>query len=519
MKIPDSLLESIRDRKIIPFVGAGLSASIQDREGGQLFPTWGALLLSAAKRLDGEGKANKANLVRSLVENDKLVEAAGEADQALGRRAWLSFLKETFDRVYSDADPSSLGLLFQVWTLGSNLVMTTNYDRSLQWSCPDQADFRVWDIEAKAELLGAIRDGQASRPTVWHLHGQIDNVSNLIIKKAEYDSLYGGTGKGNSTYKAALDTLRTLLKSHSFLFLGFSLKDEAFLKQVVSVNKTYKGAANQHYAILPPESASSANLEESGIHALHYDQHSDLSGILADLAVESLRSPPVNVPISRYIVDKKEGLYLFGGRGDAYFKLYDDALKAISSQLDIFSLKLSRFLRDHESTLLNAARHAKIRIALLDPKFPLPEGQGNLASIREREEKSEAGEIRRDVAKWASFYERYRERVVAGEIAESEKTGLDIRLYNILPTVNLFAVDESLFVGPYLLNVKDRETPTFLIRSDTAGKASMGNTMSDVYKRHFNAVWDDVETRSISTIEPEEIAAWKAGRSYGPLAP
>lgn len=519
MKIPDSLLQSIRERKIIPFVGAGLSASIKDQKGKQLFPTWKELLLQAADLLVGEGKNQKADLVRSMVGNDMLVEAAGAADQGLGRRAWLAFLKGTFDRVYGDADPSSLGLLLQVWTLGSNLVMTTNYDRSLQWACPDQADFRVWDIEAKAELLGAIRDGQASRPTVWHLHGQIDNVSNIIVKKTEYNSLYGGTAKGNPSYKAALDALKTLLKSHSFLFLGFSLKDEAFLKQVVSVNKTYKGAANQHYAILPPESSASANLEESGINPLYYENHSDLPEILAELAVESLRSPPVNVPISRYIVDKKEGLYLFGGRGDAYFKLYDDALKAISSKLDIFSLKLSRFLKDHEPTLLNAAKHAKIRIALLDPKFPLPEGKGNLASIREREEKAVEGEIRRDVAKWASFYERYREAVVSGEIVESDTTGLDIRLYNILPTVNLFAVDQSLFVGPYLLNVKDRDTPTFLIRSDTAGGTSMGNSMSDVYKRHFNAVWDDLETRSISKITPEEIAAWKSGRSYGPLAP
>ncbi|NTF64921.1 SIR2 family protein [Rhizobium rhizogenes] len=518
MQIPNSLLKAVRDQKVIPFIGAGLSGSIKDREGLKIFPSWPDLLNKAAERLVGEGKSDEANLVAALVKKNKLVEAATNADQELGRVQWLEFLKETFDRTYDHADPASLGLLYQVWTLGSNLVMTTNYDRSLQWACPDQADFRVWDIEAQAEQLSAIRNGRVLRPTVWHLHGQIDNVSNLILTTSDYAGLYGNSGKTASKYKAAIDSLKSLLKSHQFLFLGFSLKDEIFLRQIVTVNKTYKGAAAQHYAFLPPRDGDSANLDDSGVHALHYRDHSELPDLLSILAVEALRSPPVNVPVSRYIVDKREGLYLFGGRGDAFFKLYDDALRAIDKKLDIFSLKLGRFRREHEETLLKAAKHAKIRIALLDPRFPLPEGQGNLASIREREEKAQEGAIRRDVAEWVDLYARYRERVAAGELMEGEENGLDIRLYNILPTVNLFAVDQSLFVGPYLLNVEDRHTPTFLLRSEAPGRASMGDTMFNVYKRHFDAVWSDVETRNIAEVSEQEVSAWKAGRSFGPKA-
>jgi hypothetical protein len=514
MQIPKSLLNAIRDHKVIPFVGSGLSSSIKDRDGQTLFPSWPALLRQAAERLKDEGKLTASALVVSLVDENQLIAAAEHADQKLGRSQWLEFLKETFDRGYNNADPATLGLLYQVWTLGSNLVMTTNYDRSLQWACPDQADFRVWDIEAKSEQLSAIRDGRVSRPTVWHLHGQIDNVSNLVLTGSDYERLYGNSNKIASDNKAAVETLKVLLKSHKFLFLGFSLKDTVFLKQIVGVNSVYDGAATQHYAILPPRDADSADLTGSGIEALYYKKHSDLPEILSKLALESSRSPPISVPVSRYIVDKREGLYLFGGRGDAFFKLYDDALKAIDKQLDIFSLKLGRFRREHEPTLLKAAGHAKIRIALLDPRFPLPDGQGNLASIREREEKSQEGAIRRDVAEWVKLYRRYKEKVSAGEIVESDFNSLEIRLYNILPTVNLFAVDQSLFVGPYLLNVEDRETPTFLIRSEAPGRSSMGDTMFNVYKRHFDAVWDDANTRSMSDLPPEEVLAWESGRGY-----
>lgn len=516
MKIPNSLLKAVREQKVIPFVGAGLSSSVKGHHGAKIFPSWPELLTSAAERLVGESKNDDADLVLSFVKKNRLVEAASNAVDSLGRAQWLDFLKEVFDRTFDEADPATLGLLYQVWTLGSNLVMTTNFDRSLQWACPDQADFRVWDIEAQAEQLNAIRNGRVTRPTVWHLHGQIDNVSNLILTSTDYDGLYGRSGTRALKYKAALDSLKSLLKSHKFLFLGFSLKDETFLRQVVEINETYSGAGTQHYAFLPPRDADSANLDGSGINALHYQDHADLPEILSQLGAEALRSPPVNVPVGRYIVDKREGLYLFGGRGDAFFKLYDDALRAIDKKLDIFSLKLGRFRREHEETLFQAATHAKIRIALLDPRFPLPEGQGNLASIREREEKAQEGAIRRDVAEWADLFKRYRTKISDGKIVVGEGQGLSIKLYNILPTVNLFAVDQSLFVGPYLLNVEDRHTPTFLLRSEGPGRTSMGEAMFNVYQRHFDAVWSDPQTRDIADVSDAEVVAWKAGRSIGP---
>lgn len=66
-------------------------------------------------------------------------------------RTGSDFLKEEFDRIFEEVNSESLRLNQLIWALGSNLVITTNYDRVLQWACPDSADFRVWDIEAKVE--------------------------------------------------------------------------------------------------------------------------------------------------------------------------------------------------------------------------------------------------------------------------------------------------------------------------------------------------------------------------------
>jgi hypothetical protein len=144
----------------------------------------------------------------------------------------------------------------------------------------------------------------------------------------------------------------------------------------------------------------------------------------------------------------------------------------------------------------------------------LPEDHISLASIREREERSPVGAVRRDVAEWATVHMDYQRAVNDGDMKETEKNGLHIRLYNILPTVNLFRVDTNLFVGPYLLDVEDRETPTFLIKSEAPGHNSMGNTMFKVYQRHFEAVWTNPTTRSIGSVRDEELRCWREGRGF-----
>ncbi len=510
MKLPQSLELALRERKLIPFVGAGLSQGVTDPSGEPLFPSWSGLLKDAATSLSAEGKDVPARLVGSLVDADDLLDAARRAQTELGNARWLRFLKSKFDKVYEEADPASLNILRLVWSLGSNLVITTNYDRTLQWTCPDRADFRVWDIEAKAEQVNAMREGTTARPTVWHLHGQIDNANELVITPGGYTKLYGSTEPPK--YAAALDTLRSILKTHTLLFLGFSMSDADFMAQVTGVTDLYDGVASQHFALLRRGQGDAEAMRRVGVEPLYYEEHVDVEQILSSMSLHTLQSLPTHVRSSRYIVDRNEGLYLFGGRGDAFFQLYDEALLGIQSQLDIFSLKLSRFRKQHTETLLNAASKTRIRIALLDPAFPLPADHVSLASLREQEERSPVGAIRRDVAEWADLVAEYRKRVDRHQIVVAPGKGLEVRLYNILPTVNLFRVDTNLFVGPYLLDVEDRETPTFLIKSEAPGRGSMGSTMFNVYNRHFDAVWSNERTRSIEEVSSDEIAHWREGR-------
>ena len=68
MPIPKSLQDRLRDRRIVPFAGAGVSMSVLDRVSHQpVFPSWRELLNRAADRLENEMKTAEAELIRLLL--------------------------------------------------------------------------------------------------------------------------------------------------------------------------------------------------------------------------------------------------------------------------------------------------------------------------------------------------------------------------------------------------------------------------------------------------------------------
>jgi tetratricopeptide (TPR) repeat protein len=250
MNLPQTLEQHLRTGKIIPFVGAGVPMAVKDRQThAPLFPSWRQLLERAAKRLDAEQKSNFANLVRALLSIDPAdyLEAAQRARQGLGA-VWFDLLKENIDPPLENVDHDSLSLAKAIWELGSRLIITTNYDRTLSWSCPQIASLRIWDIEAPAEQAADLREG-TQRPTVWHLHGFIDNAAKIILTSADYRLLYPEAGDSQSQYEAAIRTLQSKLSSYSFLFIGFSLDDQHFGAQLKAVNEIYKGMSGPHFVL------------------------------------------------------------------------------------------------------------------------------------------------------------------------------------------------------------------------------------------------------------------------------
>jgi SIR2-like domain len=205
-ELPTGLVKDLRRRHVIPFVGSGVSRSVVQRltTGVEVcaFPTWGELLDAACKRLADNGQTPHSKIVSGLLElkPPAYLDAAKYAQQGLGSQ-WLLFLKEQLDKPLDSIDIGSLVLPRLLWEINS-LLITTNYDHVLKWACPLDDSPEEWNIQHTKRFVELLK-GELTMPTVWHLHGTVSNMNDVILTQDGYDHLYTSES-AKFKYQAAL---------------------------------------------------------------------------------------------------------------------------------------------------------------------------------------------------------------------------------------------------------------------------------------------------------------------------
>jgi hypothetical protein len=161
---------------------------------------------------------------------------------------------------------------------------------------------------------------------------------------------------------------------------------------------------------------------------------------------------------------------------------YQKRLSKAKHSIDIFGFGLRSLREDFSGQYQKWTATAKVRILLIDPAFP--SDSASLANARDLEEGNPTGSIESDVKAFI--------RDVAPLLRNSERK-LFVRLYRIIPSVNLFRIDDELFWGPYLVNTQSRNTPTILV----SRSGYMFHTLAD----HFDHIWSD--DRFSKAVPPE----------------
>jgi tetratricopeptide (TPR) repeat protein len=290
-ELSSSLKKALQNRNIIPFVGAGVSLAVKDKQGKSLFPGWRDLLLKAVEKLKEENQDSKAMRAEGAIRDDTpdFMSAARHARDGLGS-LWYDYLKEVFNRSSNDVDDSSLELARLIWQLGSNLIVTTNYDNVLRWACPDSNDVNQLDIEAVKEQADILQADKLKllNPTIWHLHGRVGNIRNIILTPDGYNELYPIDKEETlkPKYQATLATLRALLAWRPFLFVGFSFNDQAFGAQLKFIQELFRDTSPKHYVLLHKTEADRVRAENLNIELIEYASHDDLPDILRQMTGE-----------------------------------------------------------------------------------------------------------------------------------------------------------------------------------------------------------------------------------------
>jgi TolB-like protein/Tfp pilus assembly protein PilF len=285
-KIPESLKVALKKGKVIPFVGSGISRAVERKKFdgvasiNSLFPSWRDYIEILATALDDRDKSAAASYVRDCLNANPpdYLGAMQVAFDKLGETDWDRLIDRHFDFEVNDADDQSLELARLIWRISENLIITTNIDRVLQWTCPNPKEFKI--LESQKKEFGKLnKENPPKYPTVVYFHGHIDNKANIIFTKEQYKSFYDY--KNN---EAKLETLKTLLAQSTFLFIGFSLDDPYFLQQLRYFHKLYEGGADSFFVLIHKNEKDNLNIPEFVRKIVFEDYGQPLLDLLRQLA-------------------------------------------------------------------------------------------------------------------------------------------------------------------------------------------------------------------------------------------
>jgi hypothetical protein len=148
---------------------------------------------------------------------------------------------------------------------------------------------------------------------------------------------------------------------------------------------------------------------------------------------------------------------------------YDSRIQS-AKEIDVMGFGLNALREDYRDQFQDWAQRCTVRVLLIDPGYP--QTGASYAQQREQEEGDRAGSIA------ASVDAFLRE---TAHLREAPNSRFQVRLYQCIPALNIFRVDNEMFWGPYLLGGPSRNNPTFIVKR--------GGILFDKLSGHFNIVW------------------------------
>jgi tetratricopeptide (TPR) repeat protein len=323
-KIPESLRKALQAGNVIPFVGAGISRSIHELNEKTsiyspfLFPSWKEFLSSSVNKLEAEKLQPKADVIKALLKDSPIdyLDVAQRAYDSLGVRLWNELLTENFANKETSANFATLELPKLMWKLGSNLVITTNVDDVLEWNSVNAERIQTLDTQTN-EFAEVIRNNPNS-PTLFYLHGSLHDKANIVFTQKQYTEFYD-----NGSNKAKLETLRNLLGSRTFLFLGFSLDDPYFVHQLQYIHDIYQGAASSFYVLLHKNEKEKFSLSELVTPIYFEDFDEPLRLMIAEMSeIANVKESGIIAEDEKPIVEETKNTAFFNveyqSKGDSF---------------------------------------------------------------------------------------------------------------------------------------------------------------------------------------------------------
>lgn len=266
------LVSDIANRKVVIFVGAGASKWAKPHSGNS-FKDWAGFLESASKKT-----SRRIQLIvkQRLEANDYLM--ASEILKAELVEDWPTILVSEFQQA---ADVSRLHKA--IISLNQRIVVTTNFDKLIENAWNDSNTTKYPNVISKIDqdVFKLFRNDDSY---LIKIHGSIDEPGLIVFDKTSYQR----TAFANRFYQ---DLINTLLLTHTFLFIGFSMDDPA-VSLLVESHAYRFSETRPHYAFVSGKKQSEIDAISRKIRRLFIlrysdaNHHEELAALIESLAEE-----------------------------------------------------------------------------------------------------------------------------------------------------------------------------------------------------------------------------------------
>ena len=289
---PESLVEEIASKRVIIFIGAGVSASAKKVsfdstgvESIEYMPTWNNLLLGAAENLIRHDQETYT-LSQELVEKGRLLDAAEVIFSNVSPAESSRYLNSKLAQ--PGFEPSELHQHIQA--INAKVVITTNYDQLYERQCGALEAGQGYAVRKydDRDLLDQVR---SKNNVIIKAHGCASYVGDIIITRSDYFKI-------KSNHSQFYNVLNGLLTVNTVLFLGCSMNDPD-IQLVLENTNIATPSSHSHYAVMCEgnhPSLKTAMKNSYNIEVLEYQRdegggHGNLAAELEDLCgrIEQIR--------------------------------------------------------------------------------------------------------------------------------------------------------------------------------------------------------------------------------------
>lgn len=271
---PEELIADFEARRVIVFIGSGVSRNSIGADGTTRPKTWERFLIDSANQ---HGLLER---IQPHITNRDYLTALDLLRNSITRDMYARIVR----REYLDPQYGEAPIHESIYKLDSKIVLTPNFDK-------------IYDVYAQAKSRGTVvikqyhdldlaRYIRGDQRVVIKAHGSVDSVENMIFGRRDY-------AEARVKHRWFYEILKALILTHTFVFIGCGT-DDPDIRLVLEDIHFSAGYAREHYFI-----SAARNIQEDiktifqqtmNLRVLEYDydpevgDHSDLSVSLEDLA-------------------------------------------------------------------------------------------------------------------------------------------------------------------------------------------------------------------------------------------